>query len=328
MSGERVTFLPMAAGFSALLGHHRALLDYAARTGAMLEAVARLVRPGDVVADLGTGTGILAIAARRAGARRVFAVDIGAVVGLAAQLARDNGVEGVTWIRARAAEAHLPEPVDLLISECFGPLAFGGGMVDEVLRCRRWLAPGGRLCPSSIELWAAPISSDALHRAAPTFGDALGLDWSAARALIAHQPLNARIAPDDLLAPPARLLALDMAAARPERPRVGAATFTPEREGPLHGIAAWFSAELAPDLWLDTSPAAPATVWRQLYLPLSPHPPASPETPVSLEIAFEAQAPGHGPALRWQARIGDHTIERDTRLSFPHTLPGFGDVQS
>jgi predicted RNA methylase len=47
------------------------------RTKSFLEAVRNVVSPGDVVIDIGTGTGILAAAAAQAGARHVYAVEIG-----------------------------------------------------------------------------------------------------------------------------------------------------------------------------------------------------------------------------------------------------------
>src|SRR5690349_22020599 len=74
-----------------ILSQHRTLLDDRVRTDAFASAIARVVRPGDVVLDLGSGTGVLAILACRAGARRVFAVEQGHIADVAAMLVKDNG---------------------------------------------------------------------------------------------------------------------------------------------------------------------------------------------------------------------------------------------
>ena len=45
------------------------------RTDAFAAAIREVVKPGDVVLDVGTGTGILAMLAAKAGAREVHAID-------------------------------------------------------------------------------------------------------------------------------------------------------------------------------------------------------------------------------------------------------------
>lgn len=73
-----------------------------------LSAVERLVRPGAVVADVGCGSGVLAIAAARRGASDVYAIDVepGAVVATARNSAR-NGV-GTTVRASGDAVSDLP----------------------------------------------------------------------------------------------------------------------------------------------------------------------------------------------------------------------------
>jgi len=63
---------------------YRCLAD-GERTLAFQAAIAEVVRPGDIVLDLGTGSGIMALFAARAGARKVFAVEIGDYLSKASQ---------------------------------------------------------------------------------------------------------------------------------------------------------------------------------------------------------------------------------------------------
>ena len=80
-SGKSIQFVPSQfAGFADLMGFHRHLLDDHTRTSALIDAINAVVKPGDTVIDLGTGTGILAMAAARAGAARVYAIDHASIV--------------------------------------------------------------------------------------------------------------------------------------------------------------------------------------------------------------------------------------------------------
>src|SRR5438552_5763121 len=89
-------------------------------------AIRRLVQPGDVVLDLGCGTGILAMLAARRGAR-VHAVESTRVAALALELAAQNGLaDRITVHRADAVTLPPVEPVDLVVSDFLG-----GFLVDD-----------------------------------------------------------------------------------------------------------------------------------------------------------------------------------------------------
>ena len=138
---------------------HVAMLDDLTRARAFVQAIERTVRPGDVVVDVGTGTGVLAVAAARAGAKRVYAIEEGGVADAANQVFAANGVaDRVTLVRGRSTTVELPERADVLVSEILGsdPLAEDIVSVFRDAR-RRWLRPDARLIPQSLDVLLLPV---------------------------------------------------------------------------------------------------------------------------------------------------------------------------
>ena len=118
-----------------------------------------MVRPGDIVLDLGAGSGILSVFAARAGAERVYAVERTSVAALAQELAVANGVAGIVRvIHGDVMDIELPERVDVIVSEWLGGFGIDEGMLVPVIAARdRWLKPGGVMIPRSVSAWAALV---------------------------------------------------------------------------------------------------------------------------------------------------------------------------
>src|SRR5262245_29207409 len=129
------------------------------RTDSFARAIKEVVHRSDVVLDVGTGTGILAMLAARAGAKRVYAIDQSEIAQTAANLVKANGLDHMVKVfRGPARELELDEKVDVLISEWLGHLAFVEGMLDDVISVReKHLASKGRMLPSKVEAMIAPI---------------------------------------------------------------------------------------------------------------------------------------------------------------------------
>lgn len=114
-----------------------------------LTALEEEIRGGEVVADVGTGSGILGIAAVKLGAGRVIACDVDPVAcRVAEENARRNGVvDRITVRRGEAGEAlaALTEPVELLVANIVAEVIIGLAPTFAAA-----LAPGGRLLASGI----------------------------------------------------------------------------------------------------------------------------------------------------------------------------------
>lgn len=260
------------------LALQRLMVSDRGRTEAFAEAIAEVVRSGDRVIDVGTGTGLLAMLAARAGALEVVGLDCADVADVAKRLVDANDLSDVVRVmRKGASDYRHPQPVDVIVSEWLGHCAFTEGMLPHVLACRDHnLRPGGRMLPSSVELLIAPVESAALYYdEGPGFWDRKirGLDFSPLEAEEVRQAVSIKtlIGPDELLAPAQPLVTLDLATASPQDVWCsGQVRFAVERSAMLHGLGIWFRAQLSPSVWLDTGPHAPATHWQQSYLPLLP----------------------------------------------------------
>ncbi len=146
---------PERTGFSSLKPHIEMLNDRA-RTGRFIKAIQAKVKKGDIVVDLGSGSGVLAVAAAMAGAERVHAIEAGGMSDVIPELAKANGVGDKVFVhRGRSQQVNLPEKADVLVTETLGHEAFGEGLVENVIDARaRFLKPDARLIPENVEVVA------------------------------------------------------------------------------------------------------------------------------------------------------------------------------
>jgi protein arginine N-methyltransferase 1 len=286
------------------------LHDYArmiadeARTGAYVRALAEVIRPGSIVADLGTGTGILAMVACRLGAGRVYAIDTNDAIEVARQLAGENGVaDRIVFIQKDVREVQLPERVDVIVSDLRGVSPLCGdhlAVVDDVRS--RFLKNSGILLPARDRLMAGVVGKAKLHEWAlgPSHGP-LGISLSAMQERLRHAACRDREAdpllPENILSTTAAWADIDYATVRPE-PITGRASLRLEREGTGHGVALWFEAELTRDDGFSTAPGHELCYGR-LFLPW-PHP-----TPLRKgdDVAVEIWAQPDGEPLGWTSTV-------------------------
>jgi precorrin-6B methylase 2 len=103
------------------------------------------LRPTDLVADIGAGTGYLAVRiARQLGSGTVFAVDVEPkMVEHLAERAKANGVTNLRAIAGTEASANLPEKVDVVV--LLNAYHHISGRPDYFKRVQSSLKPGARV---------------------------------------------------------------------------------------------------------------------------------------------------------------------------------------
>lgn len=229
-------------------------------------AIARTVRSGDRVIDLGTGTGILAALASRRGAAHVYALDHSEILTHARALAVANGVEHIEFVATHSTAFSIPERVDVIVHEQMGDCLFDEAMVANVTDLRdRLLKPGGRIVPSDFDFFCEPIMVKD-QRVVPFIWEleVEGYDYSS---LERHRPQNPgyyHLASTDaglvdhFLGDPEPALMIDLHTLR-------AADLPPEillrrtviEAGRLDGLAVFFRARAGQGPTLSTNPLDP-----------------------------------------------------------------------
>jgi precorrin-6B methylase 2 len=246
------------------LKEHRQYLQDTSRVRAFERGISAAVRPGDVVVDLGCGTGILGLLSCRAGASRVYAIDEGGMAEVAQALAAANGFsDRITIVRGHSRDVTLPERADVVVSDQIGYFGFEAGVLDYFDDARRrFLKPHGRLVPRAVTMWLAPVECPALWDDTAFWStQPYGFDMAPAQEIAWNSGHALRVEREQLLAAGQRATTLTLG---DDHRRFDFTVGVPiERRGTMHGIAGWFSADLEGVATLTNAPGDPARIDRR-----------------------------------------------------------------
>jgi predicted O-methyltransferase YrrM len=271
---------------------HFPMLNDEERNRAFASALRQQVRPGDHVLDIGSGSGLLAMLAIRAGAARVTSCEVDPLLAaVARQVIQDNGFSDViTIVPALSTDLEvgrgLAEPVDLIVTEIVDCGLIGEGLLPTLRHARqRLLKPGGRLVPRAARVAGAVLSCPSARHL--NFVQATqGLDLGAMNSLSTpgHFPLRLGTWPHALLSDHVEIFHLDLVA----EPLVDGSRMLrlPITESAVaDGLIAWFELDLAEGITLSNAPVNAGSHWMQAYLPFAtPRPVIAGE-----ELAVEVQ---------------------------------------
>ena len=237
------------------------------RVRAYRRAINAAVADGDVVVDIGAGTGLLSYLCLQAGARRVHAIERSPVIKWAKLIAEKNGFsDRMVFYHADAREIDLKEKADVIVSELIGHLAFEEGMAETIVDAKdRFLKSDGTLIPAKVSLRSALVCEPSIRRDyVDRWGTVWGIDFSVLRERALCTAYATEIAEQDLLSKSKEVLAWDFS----QTPSAVERTlrFTTLRKGTINGIALWFDAQLSPTVNLSSGPWT-KTHWQQCFIP-------------------------------------------------------------
>ena len=300
-----------------MLEEHSGYLTDEKRTAAYRQALATTLTTGDVVADLGCGTGIFGLLSLQAGAARVYEIESARIIDVARETFKRAGcAERVQFVRGSTFRVELPERVDVLVCDHIGYFGFDYGLFRLLNDARaRFLKPGGRIVPGQVTLHLAPAEApEAWAKAAPWSGAGIPdeLRWLDELSLNSKHAVT--LDPHALLAPAFASDKIDFHCGAPEVVKL-AGRFKSDRAGVMHGLAGFFTAELCAGVTITNAPGAAQAIARpQAFLPLlKPVPVAAGDLievsvtarPDDELIAWEVNIPARASRFRQSTFMGE-----------------------
>ncbi len=277
------------------------------RTDAYAQALQQLIKPGDVVVDIGTGPGILALLACRFGARRVYAFEPSPIIELAREIAAANGfADHIEFIPKMSTESSLPEPANVIVSDIHGILPFFGNSLVSIIDAReRFLAPNGHMIPRSDTLWIAGIRAPEIYekQIGPWNKRPYEFDMSAAGMRRINSIDQCAATAEQVFLEPRCLATLDYQTIK-ETGLDTAASWTIDQSAQAaqgHGLVLWFDSILADGISWTNQPGAPRLIYRQALFPWPEPLQVSPGDTVT--VAISAKLVGDEYVWRWDTQL-------------------------
>lgn len=238
---------------------HFPMLGDEARNKAYARAIAAKVRPGDIVLDIGTGAGLTAMLAAKAGAGHVYTCEMQPMIAEAAKrVIAENGLSEQITVLSKPSHAlvigeDLPERADVVISEIVDSVLLGEGALATLAHAMTDLAkPGARAIPERGRLMAQPVESAGL-RALWRPEQAEGFDLEAFH----HFANVAQLTPNDFTALAPRALGdatrlFDFDFTRPDTdPDRRDVALSCSETGTVHAVLVSFRMALSPGIHLS-----------------------------------------------------------------------------
>jgi type II protein arginine methyltransferase len=242
---------------------HFPMMHDAPRNDAYDRALKRAA-PGRRVLDIGTGAGLLAMMAARAGARHVTTCEAVALIAARARAVIErNGLAERITLHAKRSDAlavgvDLPERAEVLVTETFASGALSEHVLPTVEHARaHLLTPDATIIPRAAATWGYLAGGAALEAQLFVF-EAAGFDTAPFNDVAPHKiGMHLDRVPHDVLSDDIPLFHFDLTQPRfaPERRVI---EVTVRQAGRCVGVAQWLKLELDAETGYDNRPHADA----------------------------------------------------------------------
>ena len=235
--------------------HAASLLGQRSRIEKFRQAIQNLVNEGNYVVDIGTGSGVLAILAAKAGAGRVTAIEVNPEsLQYAKEAAQMNGVDHlIEFVEGNFLDFRPKEKADIVICEMLSSIMLVEQQIPaSVHASRKILKPNGKMLPQEVTVYVVPVECPEIWGRFQ-FGD------------LKFPRVVQTATPDATkdLADMQVLVSFDLTNLKKDNSVDEVLSFTMVDSGTIHGFVGVFEAKLYEDIKLEMNDG-----WKQLFIPL------------------------------------------------------------
>jgi Tfp pilus assembly protein PilF/predicted RNA methylase len=249
---------------------HIPMINDAERNDAYEIALRRAVKPGDVVLEIGTGSGLVAMMAARTGAGHVYTCEMHKpLVEVARETVRRNGyADRISIIGKRSTDlkvgVDMPEKADVFVSELINIGMLAPDMLAILQHARRNLVkPGAKIIPAAATVYGALIQADELRRINP-ITTISGFDMSRFDQFRTpgYQQIDLAAETHSMLSESFIAWSFDFRQNMPDADMKTIAT-TATEDGVAHGVAFWFDLHMDEEIVYSSSSRTRTNHWKQ-----------------------------------------------------------------
>jgi predicted RNA methylase len=249
---------------------HILMLNNQVRNVAFYRAIADTVQPGDLVLDIGTGTGLLSMMAAKMGAGHVYTCEVNPVLyQKALEIIHLNGFSDRITVFNKLSFDLTSQDIpacDVLVTETIADDVFGENILKVVSDAqKRFLKPQAKIIPQIARVYLALVESRYFMEKLRVFPDnTCGFDLSP---INEHQGTWLYVTPKDIpyyqmLSEPIAVFDVDLTQSYSHQKKT---LIELKHPGTCHGMLIWGEYQLSKGNYLNTGPHSPQTSWNQMF---------------------------------------------------------------